>query len=683
MFQLSVPSVLPSFDIARVKLPATGLAPEFAEALTALLPGIVLPPIGGSGRQALAEGGKELPEGADPGPSDGESPDPEGAIAWLPAPLAVADPVAAEASADDVGRPAEVRPGHVLPLVETGPSAPTDQRNEVSPPVADAIARPWTSPTPPEDRPAPSLAATEATTVPVVPHAPDRVTTRAVAAVPVQSPEAPAPLAATAATAAPADPSLPIVRDPVAPRGSTAVPHPGEAIGRTDVSPDRSGTVAGGVVAAPKAAPRDRPSAAPAAEATTPAVTPHNHVGAAPVPDAATPPAAPQDRADTAPVVRMSATAAAPQSAAVTVQPVEAAPPRAARQDVDSPALSVPESQGVTVVARAQSPAAVPAPATSVIPAARAAPIAIPADVVPSAPRIMEATEQPVVVPAVRADSLQPASPSPGLELVPSSGHAPWPAASPRATTSPAIILPSTMGTPASAPTAERLTTVAPAAVPMPDPVLARTDPVAEPAARAAPVVAVRREAAPEATIPAAPAIPLAEALAPLRRTAPRDSTAMVAVTQLAPEAPRLPATPQPVDATAQGEIDTRRDQWMATMVERIEALRDAAPVRETSLRLAPDALGTLDVTVTQDGDGIQVHFTAESGAARALISDAQPRLVELAEARGLRVTQTSVDAGAAGQGQGQGQRQEATSAAAPAPARTAAESESTDERIA
>lgn len=100
-----------------------------------------------------------------------------------------------------------------------------------------------------------------------------------------------------------------------------------------------------------------------------------------------------------------------------------------------------------------------------------------------------------------------------------------------------------------------------------------------------------------------------------------------------------------------QGALDMRRQEWMGQMVEQIEALRDAGPARETRLSLSPEALGKVDVSIRQDGDRIHVHFATETQAARQLIADAQPRLAELAEARGVRLGQTSVDSGGAGQG--------------------------------
>jgi flagellar hook-length control protein FliK len=48
------------------------------------------------------------------------------------------------------------------------------------------------------------------------------------------------------------------------------------------------------------------------------------------------------------------------------------------------------------------------------------------------------------------------------------------------------------------------------------------------------------------------------------------------------------------------------------------------------------------------------VHFTAENPATRQLLADAAPRLAELAEARGLKLGQSSVDSGSGERGQQQ-----------------------------
>jgi flagellar hook-length control protein FliK len=111
---------------------------------------------------------------------------------------------------------------------------------------------------------------------------------------------------------------------------------------------------------------------------------------------------------------------------------------------------------------------------------------------------------------------------------------------------------------------------------------------------------------------------------------------------------------PHPVSAAADiqhGAVDTRRQEWVGKMVEHIEALRDAAPVREARLSLAPEALGKVEISIRHEGDRVHVHFATETPAARQLIADAQPRLGELAEARGLKLGQTSFESGTAGQG--------------------------------
>lgn len=132
-------------------------------------------------------------------------------------------------------------------------------------------------------------------------------------------------------------------------------------------------------------------------------------------------------------------------------------------------------------------------------------------------------------------------------------------------------------------------------------------------------------------------------------------------------------ATAQAVPATADAQqpaLDLQTRDGMQAMVDRIAALRDSPNARETSIRLSPDALGTVDISIRHEGDRVHVHFTADSATARAALAEAQPRLAELAEARGLRLGQTSIDGGTAGQSQNsQGQRQ----SAAPQPAFTAA----------
>lgn len=94
---------------------------------------------------------------------------------------------------------------------------------------------------------------------------------------------------------------------------------------------------------------------------------------------------------------------------------------------------------------------------------------------------------------------------------------------------------------------------------------------------------------------------------------------------------------------TQQAPLDMRQERWPHAMIERIEMLRDAADAVDTRIRLVPDALGAIDVSVRKDGDGVRVHFSAEQAATRTLLADAQPRLADLAEARGLKLAQGSL----------------------------------------
>ena len=127
------------------------------------------------------------------------------------------------------------------------------------------------------------------------------------------------------------------------------------------------------------------------------------------------------------------------------------------------------------------------------------------------------------------------------------------------------------------------------------------------------------------------------------------------------PDTPTPADTPlTPVGATTAHEIkvadaqqaplDMRQERWPHAMIERIEMLRDAADAVDTRIRLVPDALGAIDVSVKTEGDTVRVHFNAEQTATRTLLADAQPRLAELAEARGLKLSQGSLGEGSAHQ---------------------------------
>lgn len=111
----------------------------------------------------------------------------------------------------------------------------------------------------------------------------------------------------------------------------------------------------------------------------------------------------------------------------------------------------------------------------------------------------------------------------------------------------------------------------------------------------------------------------------------------------------------QPTGDTRHVPLDLRGDTGLQKMIDHIETLRDGADANDTRIRLVPDALGTVDVAVQRSGDAIHVHFTAENPATRTLLTEAQPRLAELAEQRGVRIAGSSVETGTGG-GSGGGQ---------------------------
>lgn len=172
--------------------------------------------------------------------------------------------------------------------------------------------------------------------------------------------------------------------------------------------------------------------------------------------------------------------------------------------------------------------------------------------------------------------------------------------------------------------------------------------PAAPPARQERPVAvaAPRVQATPTApvTIHAAAAAPAAASVA-VEAAAPRRADGPVVVVPLA-----TPATSaQPIAVAAAGGaqqagIDLTRDPGLHRMIDRIETLRDAADARDTRIRLIPDSLGPVEVSVRRSGDAVQVHFTAAEATTRQLITDAQPRLAELAEARGVRIENATVD---------------------------------------
>lgn len=214
----------------------------------------------------------------------------------------------------------------------------------------------------------------------------------------------------------------------------------------------------------------------------------------------------------------------------------------------------------------------------------------------------------------------------------------------------------------------------------------ARTpDPRVDPLVSAGP----ERRAARPASLPPAAIQPagqafgaaLQKAWAAERKPAARTFDALAL---LAPQAdPAAPTT-----APAPPTLDTADRGWPQAMAERIERLQDAADATSTRIRLLPDALGAIDVAVRREGELVHVQFTAAEAQTRQLLSDAQPRLAEAADARGLRLGRTDVSGGELSGQERQGDRQQrhpsqASQSPRPAPRRAVERDSATDTRIA
>jgi flagellar hook-length control protein FliK len=146
---------------------------------------------------------------------------------------------------------------------------------------------------------------------------------------------------------------------------------------------------------------------------------------------------------------------------------------------------------------------------------------------------------------------------------------------------------------------------------------------------------------------PIAAALPALFALAMASERGKRDEDPMPsptpAATPLSQATATMPVAPMG-DAQRQ-TLDLGRQDWPQKMIDHIEALRDNANANDTSIRLKPEALGRVDIALrTHDSGAISVRFTAEQPTTRTLLVDAAPQLAAAAEARGIRLSGTSVD---------------------------------------
>lgn len=122
---------------------------------------------------------------------------------------------------------------------------------------------------------------------------------------------------------------------------------------------------------------------------------------------------------------------------------------------------------------------------------------------------------------------------------------------------------------------------------------------------------------------------------------APTANTSISAPTATAPQ-------PAPADAMIEKHLDLAHDhQWLDQLARDIARSGGEGGLR---FRLNPEHLGTLHVELNNGSAGTSLRLTTDTDAARAIIADAQPKLVAEARAHGVRIAETHVGTGAGGQ---------------------------------
>lgn len=137
---------------------------------------------------------------------------------------------------------------------------------------------------------------------------------------------------------------------------------------------------------------------------------------------------------------------------------------------------------------------------------------------------------------------------------------------------------------------------------------------------------------------PASPVTASAGTAAPL----PVATPSAVAPSASAPTDSLAPETAQ-VDQIVNRELDLAKDgRWLDQLARDISqtATRDG----QLRFQLNPEHLGALTIEIANSASGTAIRMTTESDQARAIIADAQPRLLAEVRAQGLRVSESHVD---------------------------------------
>lgn len=120
-------------------------------------------------------------------------------------------------------------------------------------------------------------------------------------------------------------------------------------------------------------------------------------------------------------------------------------------------------------------------------------------------------------------------------------------------------------------------------------------------------------------------------------------------------------AAPDHAEQSVARQLDLVRDhRWLDQIARDIS--QAATQQGHLRFQLNPEHLGALTVEIANSASGTSIRMTAETDQARAIIADAQPRLLAEVRAQGLRVAESHVDLnqqGSGGSASAQGQQQQ------------------------
>lgn len=129
--------------------------------------------------------------------------------------------------------------------------------------------------------------------------------------------------------------------------------------------------------------------------------------------------------------------------------------------------------------------------------------------------------------------------------------------------------------------------------------------------------------------------------------------------------APLADAAAPAIEPLIERQLNLAQDgEWLDQLARDIA--RTGVGEGHLRFRLNPENLGSLHVELSQGAAGTSVRLTADTEAARAILADAQPRLIAEARSQGLRIAEAHVDLGSHSHAQSQGGGQQDARAMVP-----------------